>query len=207
MIQQINLYQDELKTKATPALNNYIYGLAIAGLLFFGFSIYLLIDQNNTKNDIQQTQQQLSDAEHQVQMMQDQYPQQEVDKGIVQEISRYQNILTSLSQVVHLLSDNKSDQTQGFSRYFSALARQSFSDVWLTKISVDAEQNNLSLHGSTFNTKTIPEFLQKLHHEPVFKGRIFETLTMTQAKKTGKQLNFYVSTAIKISEETIDSNE
>jgi hypothetical protein len=207
MIQQVNLYQDALKTKTTSDLNNYLYGIALVALLFLGFSIYLLIDQNNTEANIQQAHQQLSDAESHVQLMQEQYPEQQVDTFIQQEISRYENILSSLSQVVYLLSDNESDQTQGFSRYLSALARQSSSDIWLTEISIDAERNYLSLHGSTFNTKTIPEFLQKLHHEAVFKGRVFDSLNMTQSIKIKKQLDFNVSTAAKKSEEKSESNE
>lgn len=207
MIQQVNLYQDGLKTKTTSDLNNYLYGIALAALLFLGFSIYLLIDQNNTETNIEQAHQQLSDTEQQVQLMQEQYPEQQVDTFIQQEISRYENILSSLSQVVYLLSDNKSDQTQGFSRYLSALARQSSADIWLTEISIDAERNYLSLHGSTFNTKTIPEFLQKLHQETVFNGRVFDSLNMTQSIKIKKQLDFNVSTAAKKSEEKSEPNE
>ncbi len=201
MIQQINLYQNAFKPETKSALKNYIYALILAVILILGFSIYLLIDQSNTETSIQQAHQQLSDAEQQVLFMQEQYPEQQVNPLVLEEISRYQKILSSLSQVVYLLSDNESDQTQGFSRYFSALARQSSSEIWLTEISIDAEENNLSLRGSTFNSKTIPEFLQKLHSEPVFKGRIFESLDMSQSAKLKKQLDFYVSTIAKTLEE------
>lgn len=206
MIQQINLYQDILnKNQSKPVVNSYTYGLVLALLLLLGFSIYLFIDQNNTKESLQKAQQQLSDTEIEIQNLRIQYPQQQADPLITQEISRLQNILSSLSQVVYLLSDNKSDQTQGFSRYFSALARQSISDVWLTDISINTEQNNFSLKGSTFNTEKIPVFLKKLHQEPIFKGRTFSTLTMSQTKENSQQLDFFVSTIIKASEQTTEN--
>lgn len=207
MIQQVNLYQDILnKNQSKPVINNHIYGLVLVLLLFLGFSLYLQIDQNNTKESIQKAQQQLRDAEIEVQQLRSQYPSQQTDPLITQEISRLQNILTSLSQVVYLLSDNESDQTQGFSKYFSALAKQSISDVWLTDININAEQNNLSLQGSTFKSEKIPLFLQKLHQESVFNGRTFATLTVSQTKEMPKQLDFYVSTTVKTSEKA-GSNE
>jgi hypothetical protein len=207
MIQQINLYQDVLnKNQSKPVASTHTYGVVLTLLLFLGFSIYLLIDQSNTKERLQKAQQQLSDAEIEVQQLQVQYPSQQVDPLITQEISRLQNILTSLSQVVYLLSDNKSDQTQGFSKYFSALAKQSISDVWITDININAEQNNLSLQGSTFKSEKIPVFLQKLHNEPAFTGRTFATLTVSKTKETSKQLDFYVGTTVKTSEKA-NSNE
>lgn len=207
MIQEVNLYQATLNTNKTrPVVNNYIYGLLLPLFLLIGSSAYLLFDQNNTSESIKKAQQQLSDAEIEVEQLRIHYPPRQTDSLITEEITRLQNILTSLSQVVYLLSENDSDQTQGFSRYFSALARQNIPDVWLTDIAIDAENNLISLQGSTFNTEKLPVFLQKLHQEPIFKGRTFEKLTISQAKEKSQQLDFHVSTTIKTPEK-VNENE
>lgn len=206
MIQEINLYQDTFNTvQSRPVVNNYIYGLLLPLFLLIGFSAYLLFDQNNTSENIKKSQQQLNDTEIEVEQLRIQYPPRQTDPLITEEITRLQNILTSLSQVVYLLSENNSDQTQGFSRYFSALARQNIRDVWLTDIAIDAENNHISLQGSTFNTEKLPEFLQNLHQEPIFKGRTFEKLTVSQAKEKSQQLDFHVSTTVKTSERVNDN--
>ena len=194
MIQQVNLYQEILKQNPSrPVINRYILGLSVILLVLIGISIYLAVDFNNTKNNLQQSKQQLIEAETRVQLLQVRYPKQQINTLLTQEITRSQNILTSLSRVIHLLSDKKSDQTQGFSRYFSALARQSISDVWLRTIYINGQTNNFKLEGSTYIAEKIPVFIQKLRNESVFQGKHFEQLKMSQAEESENQIDFTVS--------------
>lgn len=194
MIQQVNLYQEILQQNSIrPVINRYIIGSTVVILLLIGMSIYSAVNLNNTKNSLQQAKQQLREAETRVQLLQVQYPKRQLNTLLTQEISRSQNILGSLSKVIDLLTDKESDQTQGFSRYFSALARQSISDVWLTTIFINAQTNNLQLQGSTYIAEKIPVFIQKLHNESVFQGKHFEKLIMNQAEESENQIDFTVS--------------
>ena len=194
MIQQVNLYQEILQQNSIrPVINRYIIGSTVVILLLIGMSIYSAINLNNTKNSLQQTKQRLIEAETRVQLLQVQYPKRQMNTLLTQEISRSQNILASLSRVIHLLTDKKSDQTQGFSRYFSALARQSIPDVWLTTIYINAQTNNLQLQGSTYIAEKTPVFIQKLHNESVFQGKHFEKLVMNQVEEPENQIDFTVS--------------
>lgn len=202
MIQQINLYQGRLKkSQNKPAIYRYIYGSVTALVLLIGFSLYILSDLNNTKSSLKKTKQQLREAETQVKVLQIQYPQKQINPLLSQELSRLQNIVGSLSRVIHLLNDKESDQTQGFSRYFSALAKQGISDVWLSNISIDAKKHTIKLEGSTYNTEKIPVFIQALHHEPVFQGKNFAKLVITQDKGTENQVNFTINTTTEIFEQ------
>ncbi len=199
MIQQINLYQDVLKqNQAQPTINRYIYGSVAALILLLAYSIYLFLDLNNTKNNLQKAKQQLLKAETQVQVMKIKYPEQKINPLLAQEVSRLQNIVGSLSSVIHLLADKKSDQTQGFSRYFSALSRQSIPNVWLRNIAINGGKQILTLQGSTYTAKKIPVFIQNLHDEPVFQGRNFAQLVMFQDKETENLINFTISTTSEI---------
>ena len=201
MIQQINLYQDVLKTSRTkPTINSYIFGSVTALIFFLAFSIYLFLEVNTTKNNLQNAKQQLLEAETQVQVLKIKYPEQQINPILAQEVSRLQNILHSLSRVIHLLTDKKSDQTQGFSRYFSALSRQSISDVWLRNIAIEGGKQILTLEGSTFIAEKIPLFIQNLHNESVFQGKKFAKLIMTQDEETENQINFTISTTTEIFE-------
>jgi len=193
MRQQVNLYQEILQSRSRPVINPYILGLTVITLVLIGISVYITVDLNNTKNSLQQAKQQLKKAETRVQLLQAQYPKQQINTLLTQEISRSQNILASLSRVIHLLTDNESDQAQGFSRYFSALARQSIPDVWLRTIYINAQTNNLELQGSTYTAEKIPVFIQKLHNESVFQGKHFEKLIITQSKESENQIDFTVS--------------
>jgi len=200
MIQQVNLYQEILRQNQSRPLNVYLLGLMVIILLLIGMSVYITLDLNNTKNNLQQAKQQLREAETRIQLIQVQYPAQQINTLLTQEISHSQNILVSLSQVIHLLTDKKSDHTQGFSRYFSALARQSISDVWLTTIYINGQTNNLQLQGSTYIPEKVPVFIQKLHNEPVFQGKHFKKLIMRQAEEPENQLDFTVSSTTELLE-------
>ena len=200
MIQQVNLYQEILQQNQSRRINAYLLGLIVIILLLTGMSIYITLDLNNTKNSLQQAKQQLREAETRIQLLQVQYPVQQINTLLTQEISHSQNILASLSQVIHLLTDKKSDQTQGFSRYFSALARHSISDVWLTTIYINGQTNNLQLQGSTYIAEKIPVFIQKLHNESVFQGKHFKKLIMSQAEEAENQIDFTVSSTTELLE-------
>ncbi len=195
MIQQVNLYQDILKPAQTkPLINAYIYSLIAMTISLLGYSIFLYMDLSNIKNDIQTAKQQLTEAESNVQKLRIQYPARQINKMLVQEISRSENILNSLTQVIHLLTDKTSDQTQGFSRYFSAFARQSTAKLWLTKFAINSKPHTLDIQGSTYQVDKTALFLQKLHHEPIFQGHSFAKLSMTQAKENDGQIDFIIST-------------
>ena len=201
MIQQVNLYQEILQQNSIrPVIDRYIIGSTVVILLLIGMSIYITLDLNNTKNSLQQAKQDLKEAETRIQLLQVQYPVQQINTLLTQEISHSQNILASLSQVIYLLTDKKSDLTQGFSRYFSALARQSISDVWLTNIYINGQTNNLQLQGSTYIAEKIPVFIQKLHNESVFQGKHFKKLIMSQAEEPENQIDFTVSSTTELLE-------
>ncbi len=202
MIQQVNLYKGILKQKEKqPVLKNYLYGLLAIIIILTSYSLFLLVDINNTKNTITTTNQQLIEAEFEVQHLRVKFPKKPINKLLIQELSHSQKMLSNLSQVVHLLNDKTSDQTQGFSLYFSALARQSITDIWLTTISINSLNNTISLQGSTYKPESTAIFLQKLHHEKVFQGRAFTKLVMSQSEKDENLLNFIIDTTIEPEED------
>jgi hypothetical protein len=195
MIQQVNLYQDALKqSQKKPVLNHYIYGLVTLFILLISYSLFLFITVDNTKNKIQQTKQQLSAAESELLGLKTQYPKQQINKLLIQEIAYSEKMLSRISETVHLLNNKSSDTTQGFSRYFSALATQSITEVWLSHIAIHAQDHTISLKGSTYQADKIALSLQKLPAEKIFQGRSFAQLNMTQAEANENLLNFVIKT-------------
>lgn len=205
MIQQVNLYTDIFKqTKQGSAINAFFYGAVAIISLLVAFSIFLLIALNNTKGNIQVAKQNLIQTESRIQLLQAQYPKQQTNKLLTEELSHYQNKVNNLSHVIQLLSDKASDQTQGFSRYFSALARQSIAEIWLTNISINGIQHNINLQGSTYQPEKVALFLQNLHHEAVFQGQSFAKLVMKQAKENKDQIDFSINSTNELSEQKKD---
>ncbi len=194
MIQQINLYQDVLKSGQNQSvINNLVISIIVVIALIAMLSIYFYMDLNATEKKLHSVKKQLTETEVRIQQLQIQYPDRQINTLLIQEIAHVQKLLSSLSQVISVLTDKTSVQNQGFSQYFSALARQSIPEVWLNTIIINTENNQLQFKGSSYNPEKIPVLLQKWHQEPVFQGKDFAQLSLLQAEENENQIDFIVS--------------
>lgn len=207
MIQQINLYQGSGKSDSHILLNPYLLailatclGLAIAGGL-------ALQNLHGAETARQQLQEQVQQAQANLQKLQTQYPSRQLDTLLTQELQQSQSLYQRLSQILELLADNQSDRTQGFSRYLSALAEQADGSVWLTGIRISSETDSLSLQGSSFKPEQIPLLLQRLQNTGAFKGRHFARLSIQQSPQAPEQVDFSVSSSLKPETEAADDRK
>lgn len=204
MIQQINLYQD--KKKADLNLQNvgsYLLILGITLLFFTAASGYLFWQVNVSQSQLQQLQQQLSQAKSQVKALQAKYPVQKPNQQLIKQLSDAEALLSNYKQASNILTETDSATTQGFSRYFTALARQAIADIWLTHIFIDAEQQQLTLQGLTYNPDSIPLLLQGYQKESIFNGLSFAKLNIESSEQDTEEMSFSISTQYK---ETKDGN-
>ena len=71
--------------------------------------------------------------------------------------------------------------TEGFSVYLEALARQHVTGTWLTRIEVTQGGSAIGLRGHALAPELVPEYIQRLNREPVFKGKMFSQLSLSRA--------------------------
>ncbi|OQW80013.1 MAG: hypothetical protein BVN35_01175 [Proteobacteria bacterium ST_bin11] len=197
MIQQINLYQNGGKQGNAIFRNPYV-------LAVIGVSAYLLIASvvanrslHDSQTELQQLQSRLAQAQADLQTLQTQYPNQQVDGLLNREIQQSQTAYQSLSHVLELLADDNSDQTQGFSRYLSALATQADSNVWITGINIESASDSIRLQGSTYKPEQIALLLERLQNTGPFKTRHFAKLTIQQSSAAAELSEFSVSANFK----------
>ena len=206
MIQQVNLLRHNGYGDNPFFKNPYV-------LLSAAFIFILLIISTFTHHTLQkqqerhqQLEQLLQAATERLQTIQARFPSQTPNKTLQLEIQQTQQRYQSLLQVVERLTDDQSDQAQGFSRYLTALADQADSNVWLTRIYFDSDSHDINLQGSTFKPEHIPALLQRLHHNPAFKGRHFAKLLIEQKPENGSQTDFSVSSNLKTEADSHDAN-
>jgi len=196
MKQQVNLFHaDLIAGNKQAAILNYLYGISALVLILAIFSATLVFDIDSTQTEISSTRQKLQQAQTKVQLLQVQYPRKQINTLLAKKITQSQDMQTSLKQIIRLLTDKTSDQTQGFSRYFSAFARQTLPNLWLSNIIIDAQAKNLRFSGSTYTPQNLPVLLQKLQSEAIFHGKIFVKLQMKQAEEPSNRTDFIISTS------------
>jgi hypothetical protein len=196
MMQQVNLYQPGEAGDSKALANPYALTVLAVGFLMMmasGLSLYALY-ANRAELEKLQTQAQESKAH--LQQVRVQFPSQQVDALIIQELQQIQKKYQNLSQLYELLTDLQSDRALGFSRYFTVLAEQADSNIWLTGIQFNSETANLTLKGSTFKPEHIPLLLKRLQNTRAFKGRHFAKLSILQSHDIAEQVDFNVSSSL-----------
>lgn len=196
IVQQVNLYQDSVKQKQ-PDLGIYFIAGAvlIIFLLGFGWLNYAILSSlHENRALVEKKQQQLIAEQTHVAELQAKVPKPEMDASLITQLKQWENKLAELKQVIATLDNDKGFAAQGFSPYFQALANNPLPEIWLTAIRLNAAEKLIKFEGSTFKTDKIPYFLQQLQQETVFHGHTFATLTIRNAEKNPKLMNFKLST-------------
>ena len=87
----------------------------------------------------------------------------------------------SLKHVIEVLQGGALGNTEGYSPYFSALARQSMADLWLTGVSIAGAGAQIGLRGRALDPGLVPAYISRLTREPVMQGKGFGQLKISRA--------------------------
>jgi len=79
--------------------------------------------------------------------------------------------------------------TEGFSGYLIALARQHTGDLWLTRLAIGEGGERLALEGGAVEPASVPRYLQRLAGEAALAGRQFQRLNIRRDKDRGVQFS------------------
>ena len=201
MIQQVNLLPTSDKSNnALLQSPEVLVGIGV-GILFLAITAIESYHNHQLYQQHQLLEQQLQVTTAHLNELQSRLSQQTPDNTLLLELQQTQQRYQSLSHILELLSDDQTDQSLGFSRYLAALADQAQRDVWLTRIQIDTDQNDISLHGSTFQPEQIPALLERLKNSSAFKGRHFARLMIQQNPEQNGQVDFSVSSKLKNEED------
>jgi hypothetical protein len=106
-----------------------------------------------------------------------------------------QAVEAQASQQEALLATLKSGafgNTQGYSEYLRAFARQSVKGLWLTGFNISGDGAQMNLQGAVVNPRLLPEYIQRMNREPVMRGKSFAALQMRLPAAASDQAAGYV---------------
>ena len=190
-MQQVNLYQEELKTPklnySASVLLQLCLVLILAFSAFAGFR-YFQLQQHQAELAQLQQKQKLAMAE--LQKIQNELSLRKKDTSLTKKINDKTRELTNKQKVLGILSRDEFGNTDGFIEHISGLARQRIDGLWLTQIRIADGGTNVSLKGSTSRSSLLPKYLQRLSAEKAFNGTEFESLLMARQEKKKQWLNF-----------------
>jgi len=190
-MQQVNLYQNELRTQklnySALMLAQISVIILIVFAIFTGFR-YFQLQQHQASLIENQQKQKIAMADlHKIQA---ELSLRKKDTRLAKLITDKTRELANKQKVYGILSRDEFGNTKGFVEHVSGLARQRIDGLWLTQIRIASGGTDVTLQGTTSKSALLPKYLQRLSVEKAFSGTEFKSLLMARQEKKTQWLNF-----------------
>jgi len=190
-LQQVNLYQEELKKQklkySAVMMLQLISVLIVIMSVVSGIKYWQLNQQQKSRVTFQQKQK-IAMAE--LQKTQQELSVRQKDIKLVRRLAEKTKELTNKQKVLGILNQDKFGNTKGFVPHISGLARQKIDGLWLTRLKIAEGGVNVELHGTTSKPSLLPKYLQRLSAEKIFSGTEFTDMLIARQEKKTSWLDF-----------------
>jgi hypothetical protein len=179
--QQINLFNPvflkQRKVFTALAMARAL-GLLLAGALAVGF--YARQNVAGLQREADSGRDLLAKREQRLAKVKTDFAPRQKSAALEGEMNEARSRLQALRDVSGVLDRGELGNTQGYSEYFKALARQNISGVWLTGVSISGAGAEIGVQGRALDAALVPAYLGRLTHEQVMRGKAFGSLKINQ---------------------------
>ena len=110
------------------------------------------------------------------------YAPRQKNAALEKRVTELEQQLKGEEAVLEVLQSGSLGNTQGYSGYMRAFARQTVNGLWLTGFSIKGAGQDMAIGGRTLRPELVPAYIQSLNQEAVTKGRAFAALEIQQPK-------------------------
>jgi len=103
------------------------------------------------------------------------------DSALAGSLGEAESQREALRRVADVIERGELGNTQGYSEYFRALARQRIEGLWLTGVRIAGAGLDLGVQGRALDPALVPGFLARLRREPVMQGKAIGNVQIGQA--------------------------
>jgi hypothetical protein len=183
MSQQINLFNPvflkQRKYFSVLAMLQALGLIMLGSALFYGYAVYqvnLLAKQSEETNKSHEFEQQ------QYTKLSAEFSSKNSEQALKNELAQAEAELAAHQAMLDTLKSGVIGNTEGFSQYMRAFARQTVSGLWLTGFEIEGDGAQMSLQGAVLSPQLVPSYIQRLNKEAVMRGKTFSSLQMQQPK-------------------------
>lgn len=102
------------------------------------------------------------------------------------ELVRLNATLVDQQRLIDVLRTQPLGDTNGFSSYLAALARQRTPQLWLTQLAINGGTGAIELAGRSLEPELVPAYMQGLGTEPALTGQQFDQFEIERDTETGE---------------------
>lgn len=188
MMQSINFYLEEYRPKPLSFDSKFAaLAMGIALVMMVVIGVIETTHVSKLEKQLKEKQVELKQISDQVVKLQKQMAESGQVESIEAKIAARQLSLNSYRKILANMSQPTSQTSTRYSEIMKQLGEQKGASVWLTKIQIAAQ--NLSLQGSTLETKAIPAYVEELKNSATLK-RQFDELTVERDAENDRLVNF-----------------
>lgn len=188
MSQQINLFNPVfLKQKkyfSVVAMGQALGLIVLGSVLFYVYAAYqvsLLAGQTAAMNqNYLKEQTKLANYARE-------FSPQRSSQMLEEELKQAEAEAAAQETLLNLLKSGAIGNTEGYSEYMRAFARQSIKGLWLTAFDITGDGAQMSLSGAVVDPQFVPAYIQRLGKEKIMRGKAFSTLQMQRPKQDANQ--------------------
>lgn len=202
MSQQINLFQpifrkEPKKFSAKAMLQAGLLVLLGVGLLY-GYSQWQV---DSLRSEFVRAEKRQTAAAKRLDEMSRKFGKRANDRLLEREIARLEGVIAAKSRIKDILESGVFANTEGYSEYLMAFARQHVSGIWLTGFDIGGAGEELTLKGRSTVPELVPQYMQRLASEKALSGIEFRVFRMVRPSeeedkaRTPDYVEFLVTTA------------
>jgi Tfp pilus assembly protein PilN len=176
--QQINLFNPIfLKQKK---YFSFVAMLQALGILMLGsviVAVWAGMQLQNLNKEAEVTTEQLNAAQVKLAQVKAEFgPGQ--NSGLDEQVKKAESEVRAMREALDVIRNGDFGNTNGYSAYLRAFARQIVDGVWLTGVNINGAGTQVELQGRAVRADLVPSYVNRLKRETVMQGKSFATLEM-----------------------------
>ncbi len=189
MSQQINLFNPQFLRKkdyfSVLAMLQALGLIAIGSVFFYAYAIFQV---NALERQSEETSKQYAAEQVRFASFANEFSPEKNNQMLQDELKQLDAEAASQKEILETLKNGVIGNTEGYSEYMRAFARQVVNGLWLNAFDIQGDGAQMSLNGGVVNPQLVPVYIQRLNKEKVMKGKTFAALQMQQPKPLAGKL-------------------
>lgn len=199
MSQQINLFNPvflKQKKHFSVLTMAQALGLILIGcVVFYGYAWYQV---KQFSAQVQEMGQRYAAEQEKLAKRSGEYSPERAKQLLDAEVKQLEAQAVAQERILSALKGGTLGNTEGYSEYMRAFARQVVNGLWLTSFDIAGDGAKMDLDGATTDPQLVPLYIQRLRHERIMRGKTFATLQMQRPKlEAEKRVARYVEFRLK----------
>ena len=186
MSQQINLFNPIfLKQKRHFSALAMAQALALVLLGVLAMYAYEVRQNRTLAGVLAKADEQLEERRSQITRFGREFSTQGASRALANELSAAESRLAQRTSLLDDVKTGVGGDVQGYSRYLTALARQTMPGVWLIGLDIGGKSSALVIKGRALDSALVPAYMRALNRAAPLAGRRVDELRLT-AKETAQ---------------------